>query len=163
MQDKGDRARMLRKLLVAATMMFSAIPAARAAAPGPFGLGVVLIDPTGLSANYYYEKQKSLSAGLGWSSKHLRLNLDHLWYRRDIIVIDRTPIDLYYGVGGRFYQHEKRNGDNESEIGVRVPVGVSYLFYKIPVQVFGELGPALILVDDSAFVVDISLGARYYF
>lgn len=154
---------MLRKLLAAALLMFSAVPAARAAAPGPFGLGVVLIDPTGLSANYYYEKQRSFAAGLGWGDKHLRLNLDHLWYRRDIIVIDRTPIDLYYGVGGRFYQHEKRNGDNESEIGVRVPVGVSYIFRKVPIQLFGELGPALIIVDDSAFIVDISIGGRFYF
>jgi hypothetical protein len=154
---------MLRKFLMAALFMLTAAPAAHAAAPGPFGLGVVLIDPTGLSANYYYERQKSLAAALGWSSKHLRLNLDHLWYRRDIIVIDKTPIDLYYGVGGRFYQHEKRNGDNESEIGVRVPVGVAYIFRKIPVQVFGELSPALIVVDDSAFVIDISIGARYYF
>jgi hypothetical protein len=163
MPVKGETVRMLRKILVAAFLLLTAIPAAHAAAPGPFGLGVVLIDPTGLSANYYYEKQRSLSAGLGWSSKHLRLNLDHLWYRGDIIVIDRTPIDLYYGVGGRFYQHEKRNGDNESEIGVRVPVGVSYLFRKVPVQVFGELAPALILVDDSAFVIDISIGGRFYF
>jgi hypothetical protein len=163
MQDKGETARMLRKLLVATTLMLSATTVAQAAAPGPFGLGVVLIDPTGLSANYYYEKQRSLSAALGWGSDHLHLHMDHLWYRRDIIVIDRTPIDLYYGVGGRIYQHEKRNGDDENKIGVRVSVGVSYLFRKIPVQVFGELGPALILVDDSAFVIDISLGARYYF
>jgi hypothetical protein len=154
---------MMQKLLLAALMMFAAIPPARAAAPGPFGLGIVLVDPTGLSANYYYEKQNSVSAALGWSSKHLRLNVDHLWYRRDIIVIDRTPIDLYYGVGGRFYSHEKRNGDNESEIGVRFPIGVAYIFRKIPIQLFGELGPALIIVDDSAFIVDVSLGIRYYF
>lgn len=154
---------MLGKLLVASLLMLSAVPFARAAAPGPFGLGLVLIDPTGLSGNYYYEKQRSFAAALGWSSDHLRLNLDHLWYRRDIIVIDRTPIDLYYGVGGRFYQHEKRNGDNESEIGVRVPVGVSYIFRKVPIQLFGELGPALILIDDSAFIIDISIGGRFYF
>jgi hypothetical protein len=154
---------MIRKLLLAAFMMFAAAPAARAAAPGPFGLGIVLVDPTGLSANYYYEKQRSISAALGWSSDHLRLNVDHLWYRRDIIVIDRTPIDLYYGVGGRVHQFEKRNGDTESEIGVRVPVGVAYIFQKIPVQLFGELGPALIIVDDSAFIVDVSIGVRYYF
>jgi hypothetical protein len=168
-KDSGSEAairktrRMLHKILMTALFLSAAAPAAQAATHGPFGLGVVLIDPTGLSANYYYEKQKSLAAGLGWSSKHLRLNLDHLWYRRDIIVIDKTPIDLYYGVGGRFYQHEKRNGDDESEIGVRVPIGVSYIFQKIPVQVFGELSPALILVDDSAFVIDISIGGRYYF
>ncbi len=152
---------MLRKFLLALLLTLCASKPAHAA--GPFGLGIVLIDPTGLSANYYYEKQKSLSAGLGWGSSHLRLNLDHLWYRPNIVVIDRIPIDLYFGVGGRFYQHERRNGDNESEIGVRVPVGVSYHFRKVPIQVFGELGPALVIVDDSAFIIDISLGGRYYF
>lgn len=154
---------MIRKLLLAAFLMIAAIPAAGAAAPGPFGLGIVLIDPTGLSANYYYEKQRSITAALGWSSDDLRLNVDHLWYRRDIIVIDRTPIDLYYGVGGRFYSHEKRNGDNVNKIGVRVPVGVAYLFRKIPIQVFGELAPGLIIVDESDFILDASIGARYYF
>jgi hypothetical protein len=126
-------------------------------------LGLVLIEPTGLSANYHYAKQKSMAAAVGWSRSHIRLNLDHLWYQRDVIVIDRIPIDLYFGAGLRYYQHEKHSGDEESEIGLRVPVGVSYLFRKIPIQVFGELGPALVLVDESALIFDIALGGRFYF
>jgi hypothetical protein len=154
---------MLRNFLRAALLMLTVASAAHAAAPGPFGLGISLIDPTGISANYYYDKQTSFAAALGWGSKHLRLNLDHLWSRRDIIVIDRTPIDLYFGLGARYFQHEKRNGDDDSEIGIRFPVGVSYIFRKVPIQLYGELGPALVIVDESAFIIDIAIGGRYYF
>ncbi|WP_141734508.1 hypothetical protein [Oligoflexus tunisiensis] len=154
---------MLRKLLRATLLMLTVASPAHAATHGPFGLGISLIDPTGISANYYHEKQKSFAAALGWGDDYLRLNLDHLWYRRDIIVIDRIPIDLYFGVGARYYQHEKRNNDDESEIGIRFPVGVAYIFRKVPIQLFGELGPALVIVDESAFIIDIAIGGRYYF
>jgi hypothetical protein len=154
---------MLRNFLRVALVIGTLSAPAQAATHGSFGLGLSLIDPTGISANYFHDRQKSFAAALGWGSKHLRLNLDHLWYRGDIIVIDRTPIDLYFGLGARYYQHEKRNGDDDSEIGVRFPIGVSYIFRKVPIQLYGELGPALILVDESAFIIDIAIGGRYYF
>jgi hypothetical protein len=102
---------MLRTILLAFLLAIGLKSTAHAAAHGPLGLGIVLIDPTGISANYYYDKQKSLSLGLGFGDNYLHLNVDHLWYRNDIIIVDRTPIDLYLGLGARFYQHDYKHDD----------------------------------------------------
>lgn len=151
---------MLRKIFLCLAL---GSQAAAAQAAGPLGLGLVLIDPTGISSNYYYDRQKSLAAGLGWGSSHLHLNVDHLWYRRDLLVIDRTPLDVYFGVGARYYHQERRNKDDDTNLGVRAPVGVAYTFRKYPVQLFGELAPALNLIEESSFIIDLALGVRYYF
>jgi len=75
-------------------------------ATSAFGCGSILphalVRISGVNSNV--AKQRSFAVGLGWSRDHLRLNLDHLWYRPDIIVIGHTPLDFYLGVGGRFYQ-----------------------------------------------------------
>ncbi len=152
---------MKRNLLMLAMVLFGFTGKAWAA--GPFGLGIVLAGPTGLSGNYFYDKHKSFAAALGWDDSDVQLHLDHLWYRSDLVVVDRTPIDVYMGLGLRLHQIERRNKNDETELGVRVPVGVSYVFRKIPVQLFGELAPALILIDRSALVIDIAIGIRYYF
>lgn len=143
--------------------VFSLSLSAQAFAAGPLGLGIVLAGPTGISANYAYEKAKSLALAVGWDRSDVQVHLDHLWYRSDLIVIDRQPINVYAGVGLRLHEIERDHKDNETEIGVRIPIGVEHSFNKIPVQIFGELAPALILVDYSAFVIDIALGIRFYF
>ncbi len=152
---------MFRKILMAFGLCLSF--SSQASAYGPFGLGIVLAGPTGLSANYFYEKQKSLAMAVGWGSSDVQVHLDHLWYRGDLIVVDRIPIDVYMGLGLHIHTIDKRYKEDVTEIGVRVPIGVSYIFKKIPVQLFGELAPALILVEESALNIDVALGIRYYF
>jgi len=152
---------MIRKILMAFVLCLSF--SSHANAYGPFGLGIVIAGPTGLSANYFYEKQKSLAMAVGWGHSDVQVHVDHLWYRGDLIVVDRVPIDVYMGLGLHLHTIDKKYKDDETQIGVRVPVGVSYIFRKIPVQLFGELAPALILVEESAFNIDIALGIRYYF
>jgi hypothetical protein len=154
---------MIRRFLLALVLAFPSLLTQSALAAGPLGLGLVLAGPTGLTGNYQFERDRSIAVALGWDDNDFQLHVDHLWYQRGLIKIDGISIDVQLGLGLRWLQVDTRYEDDDTEIGVRAPIGVSYTLRKVPLQLFGELGPALILVDSSSFVVDIALGGRYYF
>lgn len=132
------------------------------AAPRRFGVGVVVAGPTGLTAEYFYAKNKDIAASLGWGQNSFHLNLDHHWNRRDFIRADGVAINVYFGLGMRWLGYEGRH-DSANDIGVRLPFGVQHIFKEVPIQIFFELAPALVVVDHTNFVLDIALGARYFF
>jgi hypothetical protein len=61
-------------------------------------------------------------------------------------------------VGGRI-----RFEDNDSRVGVRVPVGLAYLFEGEPVDLYIEVAPILDLTPDTGFSMNGGIGARYFF
>ncbi len=127
-----------------------------------FGLGVVVAGPTGLTAEYIYAKNRDVALDVGWGDDYLHLNLDHHWNRIDLIKADGIPINIYYGIGARVISYQGRD-DREQEVGVRVPVGVQHIFREVPIQIFFELAPAINIVPRTDFIIDIALGARYFF
>ncbi len=61
------------------------------------------------------------------------------------------------GGGVRF-----RTEDDES-FGVRGVVGLSHFFSNSPFEIYGELAPVLILVDDVSGKLDAGVGFHYLF
>ena len=133
------------------------------AAKRNFGLGVVVAGPTGITAQYIYGKGKDVSASLGWGADSYHLNLDHHWNRRNWIKADGVSINVYFGLGVRWRYFQGRDNALAQEIGLRAPFGVQHIFKQVPIQIFFELAPALILIDHTGFVIDLALGARYFF
>jgi hypothetical protein len=56
-----------------------------------------------------------------------------------------------------------RNSNYEDQFGIRVPVGVSYLFDNAPVDIFAEVGPALDLTPSVRGEVTGGIGIRIWF
>lgn len=152
----------MRSLLFILAFIFL-MPCAEAAKRGRFGLGVVVAGPTGITAQYIYGKGKDVSASLGWGNESFHLNLDHHWNRRNWIKADGVSINVYFGLGVRWHYFQGRGDELAQEIGLRGPFGIQHIFRKVPIQIFFELAPALILVDHTGFVIDLALGARYFF
>jgi len=48
-------------------------------------------------------------------------------------------------------------------VGVRVPVGISYLFDSVPVDLFLEVAPVVDLVPSTGLGWNSGIGIRYYF
>jgi len=153
---------MLSRILSVWIVVFACLHASKGWAAGPFGFGLVLAHPTGLTGNYFFERDQSIAMALGWNRGDFRIHGDRLWYHRGLFQVDTLSIDVYLGLGLRWLQFENRYIKDETEIGIRGPIGLSYTFRKIPLQLFGELGPAIVLVDSSSFVIDVALGGRYY-
>jgi len=64
---------------------------------------------------------------------------------------------LYYGLGFRV------NFGDETEAGVRFPIGLEYLFPRAPFDVFIEVVPILRVIQKTDFEIDGAIGARFFF
>jgi hypothetical protein len=130
---------------------------------GSFGLGVILGEPTGLSAKAWLTKERAIDAAAAWSTYHdgfFQMHADLLFHEYRLIEVAeaRGRIPLSYGVGGRIVL-----GKDDEWVGVRFPFGVSYLFREVPLDVFFEIVPILDLLPDTDFDLDGAIGIRFYF
>lgn len=155
--------------LVIVLLVFLAKPIS--AQDSGFGMGLILGEPTGLSAKLWTSKVNAFDFGLGLSVGGDRLNnrgydgkgrihlhMDYLWHAFNAISsTERFP--LYYGLGARF----NSGGGYEGSLGVRGVIGIAWLPQATPIDVFLELVPVLQLTNNLGFGIDAGLGIRYYF
>jgi hypothetical protein len=130
---------------------------------GKLGVGVIIGEPTGASLKYWLNDTLAIDGAAGWSFHHdsdLCLHGDVLWHNFDLIPVSRGRLPVYFGVGGlaRFRDHNRDN-----QIGVRVPVGLSYMFDNAPVDIFVEVAPAIDLAPDVRGEITGGVGVRYWF
>jgi len=130
---------------------------------GKLGAGVIFGEPVGGTIKYWFNDQLALDGALGWSAHddtYLYLHSDVLWHNFNLIPVKEGRMPVYFGVGGlaRF-----RNHDRDNEVGVRLPVGVSYMFKHAPVDVFVEVAPAIDLAPSVRGDFTGGFGIRYWF
>jgi hypothetical protein len=137
-------------------------------APRPdrdFGLGIIIGDPTGLSAKYFLAPDQALdfALGLGFIGReHVAMHLDYLFHF-DLKRWPSAALDLYLGIGPKLGFHEHRDDDLHVRIGARAPFGFAMAFINVPFDVFVELAAGLWLVDKVDVDLDAAIGGRYWF
>jgi len=138
------------------------------ASGGPFGLGLILGSPTGISGKLYLNQKNAIDFALGaafLSSNGLHVHVDYLWHPIMLTQDEAFFMPLYVGVGARILDHDHGNDDDDVHLGVRVPAGILFDFRAVPLDVFLEVALIVDFVVDHGDHVDLnaSLGARYYF
>ena len=137
-----------------------------------FGVGVMVGEPTGLSLKKWIRDDRALDAGIAWSfsgSDSLHLHADYLVHRFDLLSgpAAKGRMPLYFGLGARVKLHGDDNGkgrdDGDARVGVRAPLGITYLFDDAPFDLFVEVVPVLDLVPDTDVDLNAAIGARFYF
>jgi hypothetical protein len=124
------------------------------------GLGIAIGDPTGITAKYWTGRNKAICGAMGWSFRDkgfLHINGDFIYHNFNLIDVGKGELPLYFGIGGRLAFK------NKTEIGIRLPVGLVYLFSDAPFDVFFELSPYLNLYPETDFFLSASLGGRLFF
>ena len=145
---------------------------ASARAENGIGLGVIIGEPTGISIKKWISPDRAIDAAAAWSfseNDSFQFHADYLFHKFDILKIEpamgRLPV--YFGIGGRvkLRNHDNYRGRNNNDalLGVRAPIGISYLFPKAPVDFFAEIVPVLDLAPDTEFDINGAIGARFYF
>ncbi|MGB2869256.1 MAG: hypothetical protein WBD36_12450 [Bacteroidota bacterium] len=138
-----------------------------------FGLGVIIGEPTGISAKLWTSSENAFDFGLGWSvggdrivrydgnyngGSRVHFHLDYVWHSFDAIhSSERFPV--YYGFGG----HLNNGAGYNSSMAVRGVIGVLWLPRDTPIDVFIEMAPSLQLTSSTGFGIDAGIGARYFF
>lgn len=161
----------MRRILLGLTAlaMLAAFESPARAEGGPFGLGIILGSPTGVSAKLYLNKKNAVDAAVGFSllgGSGIHVHADYLWHPIMLTADDAFYLPLYVGIGGRVWEHNRKSNDDDFHLGVRGVVGILFDFRSVPIDVFLEAALVVdVLVDDDhgRIGVNAGLGARYYF
>jgi len=125
-----------------------------------FGLGIILGEPTGVSAKLWTSSENAFDFAAAWSFQgdgNLLLQADYVWHIFRLIPVESGRLPFYVGVGTEVVF------DDDPVLGVRVPLGLDYLFANAPVDIFVELVPILRLAPSTDFDFAGGIGARYWF
>jgi hypothetical protein len=125
-----------------------------------FGMGIILGEPTGLSAKLWTSGDNAFDFAAAWSFKgdgHLLLQADYVWHFFNLMPVPSGKLPLYIGIGGRVILAD------DPRFGIRIPIGIDYLFADAPIDVFLELVPILDLSPETDFGVGGGIGIRYWF
>ena len=125
-----------------------------------FGLGIILGEPTGVSGKLWTSGENAFDFAAAWSFQgdgNLLLQADYVWHIFRLISVESGKLPFYVGVGGRVIFSDDAN------IGVRVPLGLDYIFSNAPVDIFVEVVPILDLAPSTDFDFGAGIGARYWF
>jgi hypothetical protein len=137
--------------------------------PRQFGIGIIAGEPTGLSVKYWLDDTQAIDGAAAWSfwdDDGFQLHADYLWHNFDLIdaggVEGKLPV--YYGVGARlkFEEDNGKGDDGDTVFGIRVPLGISYLFEQGRLDVFAEIVPVLDLAPDVDLDLQLAVGLRFY-
>lgn len=127
-----------------------------------FGVGIILGEPTGITIKYMLDDKTAIDAGVGWETSgnnEFHIHGDYLYHMNDLIKVPQGKLPLYFGGGLRFIDREKK----DDKFGIRIPVGLEYLFGNVPLGAFFELVPILNLTPDTEFDFEAGIGIRFFF
>jgi hypothetical protein len=142
---------------------------ARAQGGGPFGLGLMIGSPTGISGKIYLSQRNAIDFAVGGAflgRRGLHVHADYLWHPVMLVNDAGFFMPLYVGVGVRVLDHGRGRGDDDDvHVGARVPVGILFDFKRVPIDVFLEVALILDFIRDHGDVLDLNagVGVRYYF
>lgn len=126
------------------------------------GAGVILGEPTGATLKYWLNDNLALDTAIGASfdeDTDLNWHADALWHVFNLFPVSKGSLPLYFGAGVR----AKFRDNQDDRWGVRIPVGIAYLFEDAPVDVFLEAAPVIDFTPETRGSFNVSAGVRYWF
>jgi len=125
-----------------------------------FGIGIIIGEPTGLTAKYWITDKTAVDGGLAWSLINegaLHVHADFLIHSFNLIHVSKGQLPLYLGLGARIKLA------SDTRFGARIPLGINYHFGSAPLDVFFEVVPILDLIPATDFDINAAIGMRYFF
>lgn len=111
---------------------------------------------------HWLQDATAVDVAVAWSfegNDSFTIHADYLNHNFRLIKVDKGRLPFYYGIGGRI----KFNDNEDTRLGVRVPLGLTYLFENITLDLFVEIVPILDLSPATDFKVNAAIGVRYFF
>jgi hypothetical protein len=124
-----------------------------------FGIGIILGDPTGVSAKLYTGNSNAFDFAAAWSfegSGNFLFQTDYVW-QSALSKTSGGTFALYYGIGGRIVFAD------DPTVGLRIPIGIDYIFSDAPIDIFAEIVPVLDLIPSTDFDLNGGIGVRFWF
>ena len=125
-----------------------------------FGLGIILVEPTGINFKAWAGYRSAFVGAAAWSfgnEDSLHVHLDYVFHNFRLIKLERDFLPVYFGLGIRV------KSEKDVRIGVRIPLGLNYMLKKAPLDIFVELVPVFDLTPGTDLYFNGGVGIRYYF
>jgi hypothetical protein len=121
------------------------------------GIGTELGQPMGVTAKYWLNSTLAVDGAMGYHFNHnFDMHSDILWHSFSSFDVSNGRLPFYIGAGGRVLL------GNDSQFGIRLPVGLSYLSSNQPIELFAEIAPVIQIAKSLGFDVDGVVGIRVY-
>lgn len=120
-------------------------------------LGIILGEPTGISAKFWQSDRTAIDGAVAWSfgrNESVHVHGDYLIH--NWLDVEDGSLALYYGLGARALF------SNNSRFGARIPVGLHYIFPQTRLSMFFEVAPTFDLVPETKFGVNGGIGVRVF-
>lgn len=141
----------------------------RPAEKGTLGLGIIIGEPTGVTAKLYLADDRAVQGAIGGSfvANAWQLHAEYVFHPLILQDRDTFVLPVYAGPGLRFMRYND-GGDNDAAhyaIGIRAVVGLLFDFKNVPLDVFVEAGGVLEydFTKGGGLGANIGAGIRYYF
>jgi len=121
------------------------------------GVGVQLGQPMGVTGKYWLSSTSAVDGAAGYHfNSNFDIHADYLWHSFSSFDVQNGRLPFYFGVGGRVML------GNDSNLGLRLPLGVSFLTSNEPFEFYAEIAPVIQLVTSLGFDMDGAVGIRVY-
>ena len=133
--------------------------------PGDFGIGIVAGEPSGLSGKVFVDDVHAFAAGFSFSfvDDTMHVQGDYLiHFRGRLKGFEGGDWIPYFGVGGSVGIWQRKRQD-DAGVSARFPGGLTVHLDALPIDLFVELAPAMLVIPETRFDLQGALGGRYYF
>ncbi len=136
---------------------------------GTFGAGIIIGEPTGVTARLYVKDDEAIQAAAGFAfiGGGLHLHADYVFHPLVLQTRDSFVLLAYVGPGVRLIQYRDGRDDSFVALGIRGVGGILFDFKDNPLDAFVEVGGVLEygFADDEGggLALNAAAGVRYYF
>ena len=144
------------------------------------GIGLQLGYPTGLTVKYMLQPDQGIVGGLGglsgfaYDAGAFDLHVDYVWHPNLLTAAEPYQVTWYVGGGGTAlvfgnpHQHTAITGltyyyyPTNLWLGARMPIGVNLALTQMPLEIYLEGAPQLLIFPGLTFGLGVAIGARFY-
>ena len=136
---------------------------------GTIGIGIILGEPTGVTAKLYLKDDQAIQAAIGsaFIGGGLQLHADYVFHPYILQTRPSFVLPVYFGPGVRLIDYTDGRDGSSFAFGVRFVGGLLFDFKDVPLDAFIEIAGVLEyeLGDGHGAAIKLNAGAgvRYYF
>ena len=136
---------------------------------GTLGVGIILGEPTGITAKLYLKDDQAIQAAVGsaFIGGGIQVHADYVFHPYILQSRPSFVLPVYFGPGVRVIDYTDGRSNNSIAIGARVVGGLLFDFKTVPLDAFIEVAGVLEYEfrTGAGFALRLNAGAgvRYYF
>jgi len=135
---------------------------------GTLGVGIILGEPTGISAKLYVKDDQAIQAAVGFAfyGSGVHVHADYVFHPLILQSKDTFVLPVYIGPGVRVIDYRPDRDSSYVAVGLRAVGGLLFDFKTVPLDAFVEVAGVFeygFSSHGAGVALNLGAGVRYYF